>query len=246
MRGRFQASKREFSETFARPKGGPGSPALDASDLLFNTAEALLAVDREQGIVLWNQGAEALFGFTAEEVLGKSCHEVIGGRDESGCFVCQTRCLDLMMTLRKDLVRTHDLLVRTKAGREVWVSVSTLMVPSRQKELCVLVHLFHDISRQKETERYFEQFLSNMAKLSLPQQADPPSAPSSPHPPLDLTRRQREVLRLLASGASTRVLAKKLGISPATARNHIHQLLAKLGVHSRLEAVTLALRNGLS
>lgn len=59
-----------------------------------------------------------------------------------------------------------------------------------------------------------------------------------------ITSREQEVLRLLASGASTEAIATQLGISPATARNHINKILGKLGVHSRLEAVTLALRNG--
>jgi two-component system nitrate/nitrite response regulator NarL len=62
---------------------------------------------------------------------------------------------------------------------------------------------------------------------------------------MDLTRREREVLRLLASGASTQTVAARLFISPATARTHIHRILAKLGIHSRLEAVTFALRNSL-
>jgi PAS domain S-box-containing protein len=217
---------------------------LDASDLIFDTADALLAIDREQRIVLWNQGAEALFGFTAEEVLGRYCHEVIGGRDESGGVVCQADCRNIMAMGRRELVRTHDLLVRTKAGQEAWVNVSTILVPSRRKDRSVLVHLFRDIGRHKEMERFVERLLANGAKLSPSQKADPPTPPPRLSLSMDqLTRRQREVLRLLASGASTQGIAKKLFISPATARNHIHHILAKLGVHSRLEAVTLDLRN---
>ena len=66
--------------------------------------------------------------------------------------------------------------------------------------------------------------------------------------PADLTRRGREVLRPLASGATNRVIAQMLGmgIRPATAGNHVHGVLAKLRVQSRTEAVSLALRNGLT
>ena len=39
-------------------------------------------------------------------------------------------------------------------------------------------------------------------------------------------------------------VAQHLGISPATARNHVHNILDKLGVHSKLEAVSLAFRSG--
>jgi DNA-binding NarL/FixJ family response regulator len=52
-----------------------------------------------------------------------------------------------------------------------------------------------------------------------------------------LTKRQRDVLALLAEGASTKEIAAQLGITSLTARKHVERVLAKLGVHSRLEAV---------
>jgi two-component system nitrate/nitrite response regulator NarL len=58
-----------------------------------------------------------------------------------------------------------------------------------------------------------------------------------------LTNRERDVLRLLASAASTREIAKELGISVATARGYIQSAFIKLGVHSRVEAATYAVRN---
>jgi PAS domain S-box-containing protein len=60
-----------------------------------------------------------------------------------------------------------------------------------------------------------------------------------------LTPRQHEVLRLLADGASTEEVAAALGLSEETVRNHIRQLLRRLGVHSRLAAVAYARRHGL-
>jgi DNA-binding NarL/FixJ family response regulator len=60
-----------------------------------------------------------------------------------------------------------------------------------------------------------------------------------------LTEREREVLLGLASGANTTALAKRLGITSATARSHVQNLLAKLGAHSKLEALTIAARRGL-
>jgi PAS domain S-box-containing protein len=60
-----------------------------------------------------------------------------------------------------------------------------------------------------------------------------------------LTPRQNEVLTLLAEGASTEEIAASLGLSEETVRNHIRQLLRRLGVHSRLAAVAYARRQGL-
>ena len=60
-----------------------------------------------------------------------------------------------------------------------------------------------------------------------------------------LTLRERQVLALLADGASNKSMAKRLSLSPNTVRTHVQNTLGKLGVHSRLEAVTLAIRQGL-
>jgi PAS domain S-box-containing protein len=60
-----------------------------------------------------------------------------------------------------------------------------------------------------------------------------------------LTPRQHEVLTLLADGTSTEEIAAALGLSDETVRNHIRQLLRRLGVHSRLAAVAYARRHGL-
>jgi len=59
-----------------------------------------------------------------------------------------------------------------------------------------------------------------------------------------LTPRELEVLQLLADGKSTAVIAQSLFISPRTVRSHVKSVLAKLGAHSKLEAVTMALRYG--
>src|SRR3989442_8325747 len=60
-----------------------------------------------------------------------------------------------------------------------------------------------------------------------------------------LTSRELEVLRLLASGASSHSASETLGISTATLRAHVQNVLRKLGAHSRLEAVAEAARLGL-
>lgn len=60
-----------------------------------------------------------------------------------------------------------------------------------------------------------------------------------------LTRREKEVLSLLAGGADNDGIAEELVISPQTARTHIQNVLYKLGVHSRLEAAAFVIQNGI-
>ena len=55
-----------------------------------------------------------------------------------------------------------------------------------------------------------------------------------------LTPREKEVLRLMAEGTSSRDIASRLGISYTTVRTHIRSLGSKLGVHSKLEAIVKA------
>ena len=59
-----------------------------------------------------------------------------------------------------------------------------------------------------------------------------------------LTRREAEVLRLLASGRAQPEIAKQLVISSSTVASHIEHILGKLDVHSRAEAVAVAHRSG--
>jgi DNA-binding NarL/FixJ family response regulator len=60
-----------------------------------------------------------------------------------------------------------------------------------------------------------------------------------------LTRREQEVLQMLAVGLEPRVIAAEIGISIHTCRGYIKSLLAKVGAHSQLEAVAIAVQHGL-
>src|SRR4026208_759505 len=64
-----------------------------------------------------------------------------------------------------------------------------------------------------------------------------------PAPGLTLTEREREVLALMIEGLNNTQIAGRLTVSPSTIKSHVSNILSKLGVASRTEAVTLALRN---
>jgi DNA-binding CsgD family transcriptional regulator len=68
------------------------------------------------------------------------------------------------------------------------------------------------------------------------------SRPSTLGHPLGLTRREAEILALLADGLRSSSIAKRLFVSPKTIEHHVSAILAKLGVSSRAEAVALAHR----
>jgi len=84
--------------------------------------------------------------------------------------------------------------------------------------------------------------------IARPQQKRPRSLPSrrptaGPQP---ITDREKEVLRLIARGTSTREIAVELDITVATVRTHTQSILTKLGLHSKVEAAAYAVRNNLT
>jgi len=82
--------------------------------------------------------------------------------------------------------------------------------------------------------------LSPEAAQALVETANQPPAPG-----IDLTEREREVLALMIEGLNNTQIAGRLTVSPSTIKSHVSNILSKLGVASRTEAVALALRHKL-
>jgi DNA-binding NarL/FixJ family response regulator len=79
----------------------------------------------------------------------------------------------------------------------------------------------------------------------LARKSHPRKRPSDVQEHEPLTARESEILSCLAKGQSAGEIAEMLNISPLTVRTHVRNLIEKIGVHSRLEAVTYALQKGL-
>jgi PAS domain S-box-containing protein len=214
-------------------------------DFISNTTDGVLAVDGRQTIVLWNKAASGLLGHRPEDVLGECCYEVLRGRDAEGCVVCRCECDAISCAKARGLPPRTKIVVPNRRGDQVWLDVSTVVVPSNHRDLMVLIHLFREVTRQHELQRIVRQFADELS--GLPPRSDPHLGrhDSGRRTRAGLTRREREVLNQLMTGASTRLIALRLAVSERTARNHVNNLLLKLGVHSRLEAVTFSIRNGL-
>jgi len=95
-----------------------------------------------------------------------------------------------------------------------------------------------DLARAIRAAHSGRATLSPEAAQALVEEANKPEPPG-----LDLTEREREVLALMIEGLNNVQIAGKLVVSPSTIKSHVSNILSKLGVTSRTEAVTLALRN---
>lgn len=207
---------------------------------LDRSADGALVLDQDGKVVFWNRAAERLLGFRADEILGRPCHEVMRGETLSGQPLCSASCAIAARIARGGAVRNFDIQTRTKAGHPIWLNVSSLPVPSRRKDRFLVAHLFRDITKQAKVRQLVDELHTALCCAASagpdPQADSPPEVPAA----LPLSKREREILRLLALGKSTKSIAESLCISSATVRNHIQHILEKLGAHSRLQALVIA------
>lgn len=204
-----------------------------------NTADGVFAVDEDQRIVHWNSGAENILGYSAKDMLGRFCYDVMKGVDEFSKEVCLLDCP--VMDCAKGGYPTpgRDVKVKAKDGTCRWLSVAHTYVKGNNRRLAAVVHIFRDATEGMEAKQTLERISREVSAYGRPAAAREPEV----HRDDELTEREKQVVTMLAQGEGTSGIAKKLMISNATARNHIQNILAKLDVHTRLEAVAYVLRN---
>lgn len=211
-------------------------------EIVNRSADGAYIVNDSQRIIAWNKAAEQILGFRARDVIGMPCYQILGGRSDGDCVVCRQGCLPFASVRRGQLVPSFDARVRTSSGHPRWVNVSIIGVSvatGRTEMPIVLVHLFRDIESKKQAEGFAREVATWARQLKMRTEDEEPLADEMPLT-TPLSRREFQVLDRLAQGASTEDIAATLVIGIPTTRNHIQRILHKLGVHSRLEAVTYA------
>lgn len=211
-------------------------------DLLFQTVDGVFAVDPDERIIFWNPACEQLLGIPAREVLGRPCSAVLRGTDPWGNPTCKPGCEVARLSRGGAPPETFPVRVRDARGKDLRLSVSIVLVPSKWKDLWTVVHLLH----RGEAPEFLDVVERSFSRKPRVRRVSPRDADlSSPVTLASLTPRELEILRLLAEGLPATVLSQRLSISLATVRNHIQHLLSKLKVHSQMEAVAYAYRHNL-
>jgi DNA-binding NarL/FixJ family response regulator len=107
------------------------------------------------------------------------------------------------------------------------------------EELTLAVHELH-----RERTRCSPALAARLvARIAALEQEEPPAVDPSD---AELTGRERQVLAFLVVGLTNKEIAQRLDVAVATVKNHVHNLLAKLGVHRRQDAVRTAYLTGLT
>lgn len=199
---------------------------------LSRAGDGAFVIGGDGRIVLWNRAAEKILGYAARDVLGRQCCDVFVGRDENDNRLCYQGCHVQTLVKMAEPIQSFDMRTQSKAGKPLWLSISILAAGTNGKNGAVTIHLFRDVTATRELLSLVHE------RLSAPAPGTAPSEAAS-----TLTRRELEVLRLMAGGTNTALAAEKLHVSPATIRNHVQNIFGKLGVHSRLEAVAYATKH---
>jgi PAS domain S-box-containing protein len=188
-----------------------------STDGRLSSGDPIFTFDAGLRILSWNRAAESLTGVPEDEAIGRHCWEVLGGHEDPAGLVCHAGCSYARLVQEGYPVRSHEVEIKTAVGPKR-VVLSTIALRS---DRTLFAHL--------------------MLEAGAP---DAPDVEPESNGPADLTPRQREILGRLAEGVPAKVIARDLGLSETTVRNHIRAILLELDCHSQLAAVAKARRAG--
>jgi two-component system, NarL family, response regulator LiaR len=178
----------------------------------------------------------------------------LAGEAESGVAAIQL-CGEILpdVVLMDMIMPDMDGAAATRAIRQQFPQVQIIALTSFKEgelvkkalEAGAIAYLLKDVSAD-ELVRAIRAAHAGRTTLS-PEvaQALVETANQPPAPGLDLTERELEVLVLMVEGLNNTQIAGRLTVSPSTIKSHVSNILSKLGVVSRTEAVALALRHKL-
>ena len=206
---------------------------------LLHTRDPLFTVDCSQRVTFWNESCERLIG-PASEAVGRRCFEVAAFCGVRNAAHCRLDCAAIVGARQGRIPAGFRLWVHPPqspaddagaviAAAPTPVEVSVLVVAGQDEEGPSVLHLLHGVRARQG---------AGPIGVAPPQFADQALPPA-------LTPRQREVLARIARGESPAEIARALDLTPVTVRNHLQGAMDRLGVHSRLDAVLIAMRRGL-
>jgi DNA-binding CsgD family transcriptional regulator len=212
----------------SRDSGNSGLGGGWAPSWVDNIGTAVWITDPSGRLSFVNDDAERMLDCHAPDAYGRPCHEIVKGRDELDRPFCASLCaIRSRVRAGKPVEPTRMRLPHGKrSGR--WVEILAIPCQRPGESGSYLVHCVIDGERLHRLEDYLTRVATRDAAHKIR---------STPR----LTRREKEILDLLAKDLTLHAIACELNLSYTTVRNHVQHILRKLRVHSVHEAVAVHL-----
>ncbi len=205
----------------------PSATERLASALLGQTSDAVFIVGRDFRIEWWGRRAEELLGVRAGEAVGRYCFDVVRGEHLARGLRCGPTCWAMQSARRGMPVPPFCVALHCNGASGVY-TLGFFAGGSGED----VVHVLRPAIEMVALTRTTVERAAAEGEESSRSRVD------------RLTPREQEILGLVADGLSARQIAARLSISHATARNHVQNVLIRLGVHRRVDAAVLALHAG--
>lgn len=205
--------------------------------LLEHTMDPAFALTARAEIWAWNPAAEAVTGFKPAEALHQSFPALTEARGPLGKRLDAEYC---ERVIHEGGASSFDIELKTASDAWIWLNLSILVFEALRSAPALVVHIAHDITASRRRRALYERLRETAREIT-------ELADEERHlvPVALLTPQEQRLLSLFAQGKTPTQVAKALGISSQTLRNHLYHINRKLGTHNRLEAVIHAVRRGL-
>lgn len=215
---------------------------MNAIEIVKRATGPAIVADEKSRIVGWNRAAIDLLECpNGDEIENEPLSSVLEARDIFGNRLDFAQFPFHQMVSRGEPINGFEINAKRRNGESMRLLVSVVVVLGSKRGRYQLVFLLRPVYRRRRADEVIERILArpvhgrHVLDRSNGGDGDVP----------ELTRRQADVLRLLAQGHNNEEIAELLSVSVFTVRSHVQSVLDKLGVHSRVEAVSRAFRDRL-
>ncbi len=195
---------------------------------IFETAnEAFFLVDAETGIILdTNKKAEQLIGISADKLVGMHCTQLHPKEENERYLNLYQRHIKHGKFISKNLLVCH------KSGKKIPVLISSSIIELREKRLIsgIFINVNQNRPEKENIIRINEYESNDNIKTRIHE---------------NLTQREREILKLIATGLSNKQIAERLFISKKTVETHRTRIMQKLDKRKIADLVRCAIFSGL-
>lgn len=219
------------------PRTERGADALTASGIVGQSSAPAIATDHRDRILALNEAALSLFDLERVEAVGRRLRDLLRPLDLFGNPLGYDGSLMVRMLSEGKPFQSFECQFRTGLGKYQRMKASIVVVLGSRADRHELAYVLWPQYRRRRADEAIDRLLEGPTPVEAGHSVERLRGDGGARL---LTGRQREILRLIASGHGGGAVAEVLNISPDTVRNHMRNILARLGVHSRVEAVSKA------